>query len=248
MPVISFANPKGGAGKSTSAVILATELAANGASVTIIDADPNFPIHDWGKLPGKPHNVEILSRVTHTQDPDKAPDDIVVTEDNIMDVIEDATKRSMFVIVDLEGTANVMVGYAVAMSDLVVIPTQLSPMDVKQAVRAARLVKLESRRSRQSIPFVMLVTRDNTAIKSATSIAIENEFIQFGVPIMSSRLVERAAFKEIMLSGGALRGLDVKKASVQSALTNATAYTKEVAALVKYARENGEIPAKRKVA
>jgi chromosome partitioning protein len=36
MPTIVFASPKGGAGKSTSAVVLATELAGQGASVTII--------------------------------------------------------------------------------------------------------------------------------------------------------------------------------------------------------------------
>ena len=41
MPAIVFASPKGGAGKSTSAVVLATELAGQGAGVTIIDADPN---------------------------------------------------------------------------------------------------------------------------------------------------------------------------------------------------------------
>lgn len=41
MPVVVFANPKGGAGKSTSAVILSTELARKGAAVTILDADPN---------------------------------------------------------------------------------------------------------------------------------------------------------------------------------------------------------------
>ncbi|MEM7239744.1 MAG: AAA family ATPase, partial [Pseudomonadota bacterium] len=36
MPVISFANPKGGAGKTTTALLLATELAAEGATVTIV--------------------------------------------------------------------------------------------------------------------------------------------------------------------------------------------------------------------
>ncbi|MCY3874936.1 MAG: AAA family ATPase [Rhodobacteraceae bacterium] len=40
MPVISFANPNGGAGKTTFALVLATQLSENGASVTIIDADP----------------------------------------------------------------------------------------------------------------------------------------------------------------------------------------------------------------
>jgi cellulose biosynthesis protein BcsQ len=46
MPTISFIQPKGGAGKSTSALILATEL-AKGAKVIVIDADPNAPIAKW---------------------------------------------------------------------------------------------------------------------------------------------------------------------------------------------------------
>lgn len=40
MHVISFAKPKGGAGKTTTALILATQLSENGATVSIIDADP----------------------------------------------------------------------------------------------------------------------------------------------------------------------------------------------------------------
>src|SRR5919109_1588703 len=46
MPTISFIQPKGGAGKSTSALILAAEL-AKGAQVMVIDADPNAPIAKW---------------------------------------------------------------------------------------------------------------------------------------------------------------------------------------------------------
>ena len=52
MPVITFSSPKGGAGKTTAATILATELAERGAAVTIIDADPNKNVVDWAKLPG----------------------------------------------------------------------------------------------------------------------------------------------------------------------------------------------------
>ena len=56
MPVITLSSPKGGAGKTTAATILATELAERGAAVTIIDADPNKNVVDWSKLPGKPAN------------------------------------------------------------------------------------------------------------------------------------------------------------------------------------------------
>ena len=59
MPIISFANPKGGAGKTTSALLLASELASKGAQVAIIDADPEKWISGWGNLPGKPDNVII---------------------------------------------------------------------------------------------------------------------------------------------------------------------------------------------
>ena len=56
MPTISFASSKGGAGKSTSAVLLATELAQHGTTVTIIDADPNQPVLRWSKKTGKPES------------------------------------------------------------------------------------------------------------------------------------------------------------------------------------------------
>lgn len=238
MPVIAFANPKGGAGKSTSAVVLATELALSGAGVTLIDADPNYPIHDWAKLPNKPRTIDVLSRVTHAQDEEKPAADFVVTPDNIIDLIEEASARSAFVIVDLEGTADVMVGDAVAMSDLVIIPTQISPMDVKQAARAARLVHKQSKIGRRRIPFAMLITRDNTAIKSSTDKAIEAKFIEFKIPIFSTRLIERAAFKEIMLKGGTLEDLDQQKPSVRNAIANARAYSREVVDLMRQLGDN----------
>jgi chromosome partitioning protein len=75
MPVISFANPKGGAGKTTTALLLATELASHGAAVTVIDADPERWISQWGALSGKPENISIISDIT---------------EDSIVDEIEAA--------------------------------------------------------------------------------------------------------------------------------------------------------------
>lgn len=64
LPTIVFATPKGGAGKSTSAVLLATELAASGAAVTIVDADPNRPVARWGQLPGRPDSLTVIDNVS----------------------------------------------------------------------------------------------------------------------------------------------------------------------------------------
>ena len=50
MAVIVAANPKGGSGKSTSCLVLGTTLASKGATVAIIDADPQKPVGRWGSI------------------------------------------------------------------------------------------------------------------------------------------------------------------------------------------------------
>jgi chromosome partitioning protein len=47
MPTIVVASPKGGAGKSTTSVLLGTELANAGANVTMFDCDPNGSLTLW---------------------------------------------------------------------------------------------------------------------------------------------------------------------------------------------------------
>src|SRR3546814_13384430 len=64
MPVISFANAKGGAGKTTAALLLATELARHGLRVAIIDCDPQHWISQWAEISGPVPNHEVISEVS----------------------------------------------------------------------------------------------------------------------------------------------------------------------------------------
>lgn len=144
MPIISFANPKGGAGKTTTALLLAIELADRDATVTVIDADPERWISQWATLPGKPDNIVIQSDVT---------------EESIVDRIDAAARESQFVIVDLEGTASLMVANAIGMSDLVVIPLQGSSMDAKGGAKTIRLIRNQERMARRSIAHAVALTR-----------------------------------------------------------------------------------------
>ncbi|OYW84263.1 MAG: chromosome partitioning protein ParA, partial [Hyphomonas sp. 32-62-5] len=117
MPTIVFVSPKGGVGKTTAALLLATEIARS-AKVTAIDADPNHPIEAWGRGGAAPKNLTIVA------DAD---------EDNIIEKIEEAAAQTPFVVVDLEGTAAKIVLLAVSQADLVIIPTQGSQLDAEQA-------------------------------------------------------------------------------------------------------------------
>ncbi len=214
MPVITLSSPKGGAGKTTAATLLATELAERGASVTIIDADPNKNVVDWAKLPGVPKTLEVIGDVS---------------EETIVDHIEEASTRSAFVIVDLEGTASLMVSYAISMSDFVVIPLQGSQLDAKQAARQMKLIKAQERIANRPIPFAVLFTRTNPAILPKTQRHIEQRLEALAVPMMQARLYDREAFRAIFSYGGTVAGLADKGVSnLPAALNNARTFTAEV--------------------
>lgn len=226
MPVISFANPKGGAGKTTTALILAGELAAKGAQVTIIDADPEKWISQWGALDGKPDNITIIS---------------TVTEDSIPDQIDEASASSQFVVVDLEGTASLMVANAIGMSDLVVIPTQGSSMDAKGGAKTIKLIRNQERMARRRIPHAVVLTRTSAAVTSRALRNVQNQLAQAGIDVFATAIVERAAFRDLFDYGGLLSDLDASQVSnVEKARINAQEFAGEVIARLKAAQELAE--------
>jgi chromosome partitioning protein len=214
MPVITLSSPKGGAGKTTAATVLATELAERGARVTIIDADPNKNVVDWSKLPGLPPNITVIGDVT---------------EETIVDLIEEAASKTPFVVVDLEGTASLMVSYAISMSDFVLIPVQGSQLDAKQAARQMKLIKAQERIAGRAIPYAVLFTRSNPAIQPKTQRHIEERFVELEVPVLSTRLYDREPFRALFSFGGSLSSLkDKGMNNLPAALTNAREFTVEV--------------------
>lgn len=226
MPVIAFANPKGGAGKTTSALLLASELAGRGATVAIIDADPEKWISQWGALSGRPANVSIMSDVT---------------EDSIVDQIEVAAAEAQFVVIDLEGTASLMVANAIGMSDLVIIPTQGSSMDAKGAAKTIRLIRNQARMARRDIPHAVLLTRTSAAVASRAIRNVRDQLDQAGIPVFDASIVERAAYRDILDYGGLLADLDRSQVSnVDKAVDNARAFAAEVVARLKAASTTAE--------
>jgi chromosome partitioning protein len=227
MPVIAFANPKGGAGKTTSALLLASELAGRGASVAIIDADPEKWISQWGALPGRPANVTITSDVT---------------EDSILDQVEMAAAKAQFVVIDLEGTASLMVANAIGMADLVIIPTQGSSMDAKGAAKTIRLIRNQARMARREIAHAVLLTRTSAAVASRAIRNVRDQLDQAGIPVFETSIIERAAYRDILDYGGLLADLDRTQVSnVDKAIENARAFAGEVVARLKAARATAEV-------
>lgn len=221
MPVIVFASSKGGAGKTTACVVLACELARQGADkgigVSLIDADPNQHSAAWASLNGKPDNITLVSEVT---------------EHNILEAIEDAQALTSFVLVDLEGVASSAVVGAVSRADLVIIPCQASQNDAREAAKTIKTIQYGAKIARRDIPFTILFTRQSAAIFTKTAKYLTTEFEDAGVDILSCALIDREAFRSIFTFGGSVNALDTRdkksQASIQKSAENAKVYAEEV--------------------
>jgi len=189
MPVIAVSNPKGGAGKSTTTLLLASYLAENGASVSVLDADPNQPILDWKTNGKSTTSLKVIGGIK---------------ESNLMEVLDQ--QNDQFVFIDLEGTASVLVSRSIAMSDFVIIPVQASAVDVRQAGKAIRAVKDEEKVAQRSnmtrrIPYRVLMTRTPAPGAPISSVQrqLEAELVDAKIPRFRTSLAERLAYKALFV-------------------------------------------------
>lgn len=221
MPVISFASPKGGAGKTTAAILLATELARKGVGVTLIDCDPRQWCVKWAEGDKSPGALRVLAKVD---------------EDQIIDVIEAEAAKSPFVIVDLEGTNSQLVAYAMSRSNLVVIPTQAGPMEGDSAADAIKLVKQQERAFRVKIPFAVLMTRMSAVIRSKIEKELTAQMTNADIPVFQTQLIERNAFKSMFAYKCTLDDLPASTYKLEDAKVNARAFAGEVLSMFKAAK------------
>jgi chromosome partitioning protein len=218
MPSIVFVSPKGGAGKTTSALVLATQI-AQGAEVTVIDADPNHPIKTWAAAGNAPERMTVVSDVT---------------EETIADRIVEAATKTPFVVVDLEGTAAAIVAYAIAEADFVIVPTQGSQLDAEQASNAFRLIRAHERGIQKhkpdyKLPYAVLFTRTSVAISSRDTKHIRASFDTAGIPYLKTELHERAAYKAMFSFRQPLESLPpLEVSNIPKAIENAKDFLAEV--------------------
>jgi len=119
MRIISFINGKGGVGKTTSAVNLAAILGEK-QKVLLVDSDPQSSASWWTEKGNTPFDVvtETNPTVLRKLRQVKGYDTILVdTPPNLGTVLLDAV---------------------ISVSDFVILPTQVAPMDITMALRTAR--------------------------------------------------------------------------------------------------------------
>lgn len=218
MPVITFANAKGGAGKTTAALILATELAAQGHRVTILDADPQRWITSWYEISGEVRNISVISEVSMS---------------SLQGHIRENRHSTDYFLIDLAGARNALVATAIGLSDHVFIPIQGCAMDAKGGAQILELLKQLDEKAGVRIRHSVVLTRMSSVVTTRAMVAIKAVLAERGVAVLDTTIAERTAFRDIFDCGGTLRTMDETRVSnLDKARENARAFAAEVLRLV----------------
>lgn len=211
MPTIVVASPKGGAGKSTTAVLLGTELAHAGAEVVMLDCDPNRSLSFWADRSPLPSRIQLLGDVT---------------ESDIVRTIKQHDQDGQIVLVDLEGVASRLVSRAISQADLVITPMRATTLDATVGVRALQLIAEEEEALDRKIPHAVVFTMTK-GVKSRQHSGIEASLAEQGVDLIEPPLMERAAFSALFEFGGDLRTMPAQ-GNMEAARENAALFAQAV--------------------
>jgi chromosome partitioning protein len=216
MPTVTFANTKGGAGKTTAVLLVATELDRMGLRVVVLDADPQHWISRWHEQLGAncPEKLNVIPYVTAA---------------NVERHIQAHRHSSDFILLDLPGARSPLLAQALGYSNHVMIPVQGSAMDAQGAANVIDLLRYLEEKAGIRIPHSVLLTRVNPIITTRALQGVKDLLIQKRVHLMSTPIVERAAFRDVFSCGETLYTMDPGKVSnLARAIENAQLLGQEV--------------------
>jgi chromosome partitioning protein len=211
VPIVAFVSPKGGAGKTTAALLLALGLAEQGERVALIDSDPNKPLLHWASLPGKPDAISVHP----------AP-----TEQDIFISLREANRREAgWIILDTEGSMRGGMVFPAVRPDLVLTPLAASTLEAVEALKAAEMVRQFGRRAGRAVQHAAILTRVPAAVRPKSLRQIVEQLHSQNVAIVPSAIIEKEAFRLIFAYGGGFAQLEANGApGVPAARLNAEAY------------------------
>lgn len=189
---ISLISQKGGTGKTTLAIHLATMLAQRGNKTLLIDADPQASSMAW-----------LACRMQHAHAPITDLTVTAINKGTITDQLPELARTYDCVVIDGPPRGDKIARDVILASDLVLVPTRLSGFDVWAGDSISQTIEdlrpIQTMAAKQPLDWFYVVNQKNprTTVGKVILKALE----QRQGHILDSHLCERTSFVESTSQG-----------------------------------------------
>lgn len=186
--ILTVAQQKGGAGKTTLAAHLAVAIAETGRTVAVVDIDPQASLSSWWQmreelgLPG-PSNGKGKGRLSVHR----------ITGWRTANEVEKLARDHDVVVVDSPPHAETEAKIAVRVADLVLVPLQPSPMDFWATQATLDLAKAEKTAA--------LLVLNRVPPRASLTEAMATKIAEMGAKVAKARIGNRVALAASLLEG-----------------------------------------------
>src|ERR1700722_20330319 len=218
--LLTIGTTKGGSGKTTLFILLASVFAAKGFSVRILDADPQATAIQWYA-----RSLDAGRRL------ENIAVDVVQGADQLAKALTAAASADV-ILIDVPGTVDEILNIAAAHSEMVLIPARASGADLPEVVRLlARLDAMyEGAKpflTRCVLNGVSGIAKNTAAFKVAAAYVEEH-----AIPLTKTIIVERPVLQLMMMDGGALGEMPGDAEQIRKAMVNGEMLADEIFATI----------------
>lgn len=195
MHIITVASTKGGVGKSTFILNLATIMLQQGQKVAILDADSQNTISKWNKV--REYMIsegEMLSEIFVVSARGEA----------LLEIANDKKNQGYFVLIDSPGVDDSNMRAALLRSDFVISTCPPSPVDLWEIESLISILKKLQNMQNRRLPLLLIFNKVPTRFSDAAIEDCLNFFEQNNINpahILSSVIRERVIFKHSIRDG-----------------------------------------------
>jgi chromosome partitioning protein len=197
--IVAVLTQKGGAGKTTVALHLAGELERKGASVLLIDADPQGSALDWAEQrarDGRPRLFGIVGLARET----------------LHREVPELAKPVDHVVIDGPPRSAALVRSAILAADMVLIPVQPSAFDVWASQVVLGLIR-EASAYKPQLRGIFVINRRVIGTRIARE--VRKAIGDLGIPALGGSLAQRVIFAETAGTGMLAAEIDPRSAAAR---------------------------------
>lgn len=194
--IIAVVNQKGGAGKSTLAMLLAGSLADEGYQVLVADADPQNTSLRWATAgEGFPADVE----------------DVSGEEGKLHKHLRKRLDKYDYIVIDTPPAATAPVtASALRIAHLALVPVIPSPPDMWASIRIREVI--QAAQDDKNTELIARVVVNQAQLNTVLAREVLALLPEFGIPMLAAQLKSRTAYRQCAALGSGISALGSRAA------------------------------------